>query len=178
MSDEPVRTQDQPEGGHQPQDEEASEGAWHNLTRSVRALAVSFGPSVVLDLLLVASVAATVTGTLPDPNQGLSARLLRQAATVGSVAPWAYLLVIRPWHLRWGATEDETRRMLPATSLCHIPLGSAHVRSTYRLPRPKSGRGWCRWARDVVDSILTTGLRTWRVWTSTALTESFPNFST
>jgi hypothetical protein len=89
--------------------------------RSVRMIAVCFGPSVVLNLLLAASVAATASGDLPDPNRGLAARLLRRAATVGSMAPWVYLLVIRPWHLRWGATEDETRRTLPGDELVPQP---------------------------------------------------------
>src|SRR5215203_5218356 len=120
MSDESTRAQDRPEEGH-PSGSEAQDGGWRNLARSVRALAVSFGPSVVVDLLLAASVAATASGALPDPNRGLAARLLRRAATVGSLAPWVYLLVIRPWHLRWGATEDETRRTLPGDELVPQP---------------------------------------------------------
>ena len=105
MNDEPRSAQDRTEGGHQPQDEETRERAWRNLARSVHALVVSCGASVVLDLLLAVSVAATASGALPDLNRGLAARLLRRAATEGSLAPWAYLLAIRPWHLRWGATS-------------------------------------------------------------------------
>ena len=71
MSDESTRAQGRTESGHRPQDEEAPDRRWRDLARSVRALAVSFGPSVVLDLLLATSVAATASGALPDPYPGL-----------------------------------------------------------------------------------------------------------
>src|ERR671933_1327835 len=121
MGNDSTRAQDRPEEGH-PSGSEAQDGGWHNLVRAVRALAISFGPSVVLDLLLSASVAATASGTLPDPNRGLSARLLRRAATMGSLAPWAYLLALRPWHLRWGATGEEARSLMPGDELVPRPV--------------------------------------------------------
>ena len=134
MSDESTRARDRTEEDHQPQDAEAPDGTWRDLARSVRVLAVSFGPSVVLDLLLAASVAATASGTLPDPNRGLSARLLRRAAIMGSLAPWAYLLAVRPWHLRWGATEDETRRTLPGDELVAHPAWESTRAVTIQAP--------------------------------------------
>jgi hypothetical protein len=100
----------------------------------MRTLAVSFGPAVLLDLLLAASVVATASGALPEPNRGLSARLLRRAATVGSLAPWTYLLMIRPWHLRWGATEGETRRTLPGDELVPHPAWEATRAVDVRAP--------------------------------------------
>jgi hypothetical protein len=111
------------EGGRRPQvvAEAPNRSAWRNLTRSVRMVAVCFGPSVVLDLLLAASVAATASGNLPDPNRGLAARLLRRIATVGSLAPWAYLLALRPWHLRWGTTSEEARMPKPGDELVPRP---------------------------------------------------------
>ena len=134
MSNESTRAQDRAEMGHQAHDEEVPERTWRNLARSVRMIAVSFGPSVVLDLLLAASVAATASGALPDSNRGLAVRLLRRAATVGSLAPWAYLLVIRPWHLRWGATEDETRRSLPGDELVPHPVWESTRAVSIRAP--------------------------------------------
>lgn len=122
MGDESTRAQDRTEGRHRPQDEGASDRTWRDLARSVRALAVSFGPSVVLDLLLAASVAATVLDALPDPARGLRARLLRRAAIVGGLAPWAYLLVIRPWHLRWGASSEEAHMPMPGDELVPRPV--------------------------------------------------------
>ena len=38
---------------------------------------------------------------------------LHKAVSIACAAAWlltAYDLVIRPWHLGWGATEDEVRR--------------------------------------------------------------------
>ena len=122
MSAESTRALDWTEEGHQPQDEEIPERTWRSVMRSVRMIAVCFGPSVVLNLLLAASVAATASGDLPDPNRGLAARLLRRAATVGSLAPLVYLLVIRPWHLRWGATSEDARRPMPGDELVPRPI--------------------------------------------------------
>ena len=134
MSNESTRELDRTEEGHRPQYEETPERAWRDLTRSVRALAVSCGPSVVLDLLLAASVAATAWGDLPDPNRGLSARLLRRAAIIGSLTPWAYLLVLRPWHLRWGATSEEARMPMPGDELVPRPVVESTRAVTVRAP--------------------------------------------
>ena len=119
MSGESSSARNQMERGHPSQVvQEAPNHRWRNLMRSVRMVAVSFGPSVVLDLLLAASVGATASGTLPDPNRGLSARRSRRAAAIGSLAPWVYLLAFRPWHLRWGATGDASSRPSPAPMHC------------------------------------------------------------
>ena len=40
--------------------------------------------------------------------------ILRAGAPLLAAASWAYLLVLRRWHLRWGATDEEVRRPLPA----------------------------------------------------------------
>ena len=122
MSDESTRAQDRTEGGHRAQEEEAPDRTWRNLVRSARALGVSFGPSVVLDLLLAASVAATASGALPDPSGGSIARLLRRAATLGSLASWGYVLALRPWHLRWGVTSEESRMPMPGDELVPRPV--------------------------------------------------------
>jgi hypothetical protein len=93
----------------------AAEGTW-------RSALVTFGPSVVLDLLLAASVITTAVDKLPDPQQGRAARLLRRAASVGALLPWTYLLIGRPWHLRWGPTDEETRKSLPGDELVSHPV--------------------------------------------------------
>ena len=134
MSEELTRAQNRTEGDYQPQQEEAQDCTWRDLTSSVRALAASFGPSVVLDLVLAASVVATASGALPDPNRGLAAHLLRRAATVGSLAPWAYLLVLRPWHLGWGATSEEARRPMPGDELVPKPVVESTRAVTVRAP--------------------------------------------
>ena len=48
----------------------------------------------------------------------------RTAVAVASGTAWlsaAYVLVIRPWHLRWGATEEEVRRGLPGDDIVGTP---------------------------------------------------------
>jgi hypothetical protein len=38
-------------------------------------------------------------------------------ATLGAVAAGVYLLFIRPWHLRWGATNEEVHHSMPGDDL-------------------------------------------------------------
>jgi len=40
---------------------------------------------------------------------------------VGAAATAAYLLLFRPWYLRWGATTAETKRALPGDELLSYP---------------------------------------------------------
>jgi hypothetical protein len=39
--------------------------------------------------------------------------LVRRGALAAACATWTYLRLVRPWHQRWGATDDEVRRPLP-----------------------------------------------------------------
>lgn len=43
------------------------------------------------------------------------------AAVVGAGALAAYILRVRPWHLRWGATDEELRASLPGDELVPQP---------------------------------------------------------
>lgn len=43
----------------------------------------------------------------------------------GLAATGAYLLLFRPWHLRWGATAAETKRALPGDALISHPKQTA-----------------------------------------------------
>jgi hypothetical protein len=67
----------------------------------------------------------------PD-KQHRSAGLLT-AMGVGGLA--AYALILRPWHLRWGTTQEEARRPMPGDELVHrssVPQSpSGTMRSTY-----------------------------------------------
>lgn len=45
---------------------------------------------------------------------------LAAALSVGGLA--AYALILRPWHLRWGATREEARRPMPGDELVHRPF--------------------------------------------------------
>lgn len=60
------------------------------------------------------SVAALGLGRLTRPNQRPAARLIRAGGSLLTAASWAYLLFLRRWHLRWGATDEELQRPMPA----------------------------------------------------------------
>ena len=50
--------------------------------------------------------------------------VLAAAVRLVSAAAWcitAYGLFLRPWHLRWGATEHEVHRQLPGDELVGTP---------------------------------------------------------
>jgi hypothetical protein len=56
------------------------------------------------------------TATLASGTRSAS-RLLRPLAAAAAAIPSLYLLVVRPWHLRWGATDAEVRQPLPGDEL-------------------------------------------------------------
>ena len=90
------------------------------MTDIVRGFGVLLGPTLVLDLFVVAGTLAVVTGRGFDRRKG-AARLLRPLALLGAAFPWAYAFVIRPWHLRWGATGEEVDKPLPGDDLVPEP---------------------------------------------------------
>ena len=57
----------------------AARGTW-------RSVLVVFGPSILLDLLLAASVIATALDKQSDPRQGRIARLLRRGTTASGAS--------------------------------------------------------------------------------------------
>lgn len=86
----------------------------------VRAFGVTIGPSLLLDLFVATSTLYVVTGGIMRPKKR-TAGLLRPLAILGAVLPWAYALVVRPWHLRWGATDEEVGKPLPGDELVPNP---------------------------------------------------------
>ena len=54
----------------------------------------------------------------------MSRRTVAGVTVIGGVAA-AYILVVRPWHLRWGATGQESRESLPGDDLIADPDLSA-----------------------------------------------------
>ena len=86
----------------------------------VRAFGVTIGPSVLLDLFVAASTLFIVTGRIMRPKKG-TARLLQPLAILGTVLPWVYALLVRPWHLRWGAKDEEVSKPLPGDELVPNP---------------------------------------------------------
>ena len=125
-----------------------------------RGAGVAIGPSLLLDLIAVAGTAAVTTGSVFRPKTG-TGRLLRPLAALGAIAPWAYLLGIRPWHRRWGATDEEIAHG-PARRRAGARAGlPAHSGGHPGRPPTTSGAGWCRSARAGAASTATTGSRTW-----------------
>jgi hypothetical protein len=49
----------------------------------------------------------------------------------------AYLFVLRPWHLRWGLTDDEVGRSLPGDELVPQPKQEATRALTSQAPAPE-----------------------------------------
>ena len=115
---------EQPAEAHNRSEEQPTPEA-HIPKGTWRGLLVPFGPSVALDLLLGACVVASALGALPDPSRGRIARLIRRGASAGALLPWAYLLIGRPWHLRWGTTGEEARKRLPGDELVPRPVVEA-----------------------------------------------------
>jgi len=62
------------------------------------------------------------------------ALLVASAAIAG-----AFFLAVRPWYLRWGATDDETRRPLPGDEIVAVAAGRETRAITIRAP---VGRVW------------------------------------
>jgi flavodoxin len=79
----------------------------------LRGAVVVIGPSLALVFLSAASMTAAAFGWLALSGRSKVARLLRLLSAPGVVWTVAYPLVIRPWHLHWGATAEEVRKALP-----------------------------------------------------------------
>ena len=113
MSTEPTRVRDRNNQLRAPGDKPS-------FMEIARAFGVTIGPSLLLDLFAAAGTLALITGQIMRSRKGLS-RLLRPLAILGGVLPWAYALVVRPWHLRWGAAEEEIAKPLPGDELVPNP---------------------------------------------------------
>lgn len=62
------------------------------------------------------------------PRTSSTLRYFAGLATLGAAGVAAYVSVIRPWHLRWGADGDEIRRSLPGDELVPAPkLNATHA---------------------------------------------------
>jgi len=113
LSSDPLET------NHRANQTNASENS-PSVIDAVRAFGVVLGPSLVLDLFAVLGTLAVASGWPLRTREGL-ARLLRPLAIFGATLPWAYAFFIRPWHLRWGATDEELGKPLPGDELVPHP---------------------------------------------------------
>jgi hypothetical protein len=64
-------------------------------------------------------------------------RVLLALLLVGAIAAPLYLLLIRPWQLRWGATDAEVERSLPGDDFVDRPTFNATRAVTVNAPPEK-----------------------------------------
>jgi hypothetical protein len=92
------------------------------------------GPSVLVVIYALVGTLTTVLSALAPPRSR-SRRLLRTPLVGGALLPWAaYLLLVRPWHSRWGATQEEARRVLPYDHFVPTPLAQTTRAITIDAP--------------------------------------------
>ncbi len=95
----------------------SSTAARSGALAAARTGGVVLGGSALLNLLLAGGAVATALGPLARPGGHGPARAFRRLAGAGAAAAWAYVLGVRPWHLRWGAVDAELDRALPGDAL-------------------------------------------------------------
>lgn len=95
----------------------------------IRAFGVTYGPSVLLDLLVAASIATAARQALGQPAAGRAERRFRPLAGLGVAMTAAYLGAVLPRLRRWGATDDDVTRPLPGDDLAPDPA----VNSTWAV---------------------------------------------
>lgn len=100
---------------------------------AVRAFGVVVVPSALFDLFLVGSVIATICGALTRPRTQ-AARYLRPCVALGTALAMAYPSVIRPWMLRWRATDEERQKPLPGDELVLDALTTSTRAITVQAP--------------------------------------------
>jgi hypothetical protein len=100
--------------------------------------------------------------------------LVRRGALAAACGTWTYLRLVRPWHQRWGATDDEVRRPLPGDEEVPNPTVQSTRATTIGAP-PQDvwpwiaqigyvGYGRAGWyAFDFWDADAGRGRSSWRV---------------
>ena len=73
-------------------------------------------------------------------HRGLGSKMVGVAMALGA-ATAAYLLYIRPWQLRWGATDEELARPMPGDEVVERPTFNATRAVTIRA-RPEEVWPW------------------------------------
>jgi hypothetical protein len=104
------------------------------VLRLVRAIVVVVVPSLALELFAAASTVSTVRALLSRARRDRNPRPIRPLALAGTLAPWLYLTLIRPWHLRWGATDEEVTKQLPGDEMTPEPSAQSTHAITIEAP--------------------------------------------
>ena len=92
------------------------------LRRAFQGLFVLYAPSLLLNLLIGASLVATLKSLWARRAPTGLGRWLRPFIILGSLAPWLYLFWLRPWHMRWGATDKEVHKTMLGDELVPDPV--------------------------------------------------------
>jgi hypothetical protein len=91
------------------------------------------GPSVLVVFYAIFGTLTAIISALASPES--RPRHLRSRVLVGgALLPWAYLLFVRPWHSRWGATKEEARRSLAYDHFIPRPLAQTTRAITIDVP--------------------------------------------
>ncbi len=141
MDSELVEKHGHPEQGSAPQDKDY-------IAEKLRGAAVMYAPAVMLDLFEAISVLTTAFGRLPDPHGSRAARILHPIMAAGTLLPWVFLLIIRPWHLSWGATGEDVRKSLPGDELVPHPTLESTRAVTIRAPAEEVWRWLVQLGQD------------------------------
>jgi hypothetical protein len=104
------------------------------LKRALQGLLVLYLPPFLLALWAGISLVAAALGKLFQRPHTRAAFWLRPLMALGAIAPWLYLFWLRPWHLHWGATEEELRKPLPGDELVANPIIQATHAVTINAP--------------------------------------------
>jgi hypothetical protein len=88
---------------------------------AIRGFGVIYGPSVLLDLIVAASVGVLMRQVFGRKPACSLERRFRPFAALGVGLTTAYLAVLQPRLRRWGATDDELARTLPGDELVPEP---------------------------------------------------------
>jgi hypothetical protein len=94
---------------------------------AVRAFGVMLGGSIALAAAAAASTVAVVRAVV-------SLRRPSALALFGTAATALYALVIRPWHLRWGAEPEDEQRELRGDEL--LPKAGTEILHAVTIDAP------------------------------------------
>ena len=94
---------------------------------AVRAFGVMLGGSIAL-------AAAAAASTVAVARAVVSVRRPPPLALVGTAATALYVLVIRPWHLRWGAEPEDEKCEQPSNEL--LPRDGAEILHAVTINAP------------------------------------------
>jgi len=106
----------------------------------IRGAAIMFGPPLVLNGLLAASVLAASAAAWERGRR--SGRPLWKLAAVGALTPWLYRLFLRSRMTRLGSTEQEEQQPLPGDELIPQRGAADYTHAITLRARPEEVWPW------------------------------------